>query len=1028
MAEKQDSTEKQRFKLRKDQVQPEALQLIPEALARKYNVVPLEVNRNGLKVIMADANDVLAIQALEMVSHMRIEPETASIEDVREAIDLSYRSVKIITKMNKEAEEWVKTMLQAQRAAQEKGNRADEESGKAIIQAQTIIQEKANQEAEEAEKARIQAEMMAEKARHEAEEARRQADMIAEKARQKLDEARKQSEIIAREKAKQEALAAQIAQERARREAEEAEKARILAEKIAQEKAKREAEEAEKARILAEKIAQEKAKREAEEAAKARILAEQIAQEKAKREAEEAEKARILAEKIAREKAKREAEEAEKAKREAEEAEKARIRAEKIAREKAKREAEEAEKAKREAEEAEKARILAEKIAREKAKREAEEAEKAKREAEEVEKARIRAEKIAQEKARREAEEAEKAKREAEEAEKAKREAEEAEKARIRAEAIAREKAKREAEEAEKARIQAEAIAREKAKKEALAAQIAQEKARREAEEAEKTRMRTETIAREKAKREAEEAEKARIQAEAIAREKAKHEGREKQHFKWRKDQVQPEALQLIPEALARKYNVVPLDVIGNVLRVVMADVNDIVAIEALETVSRMSIEPETAGIDEVREAIDLSYRSYDEIAKQIATISLPGWEETSIEDIRADSVADAPIAKALTVIIDGAIKSRASDIHIQPEEDNVRVRYRIDGTLHDTIGLPLATAVPLISRLKILAKMNIADRQRPQDGQLSVKPKDRPEIDIRVATIPIVHGEMAALRLLDKSKALMSLPQLGFLPESLAKYQEMLKVPYGMILCTGPTGAGKTTTLYASLNTLDRKGRNIITIEDPVEYRFKNVNQIQVNPKAGLTFANGLRSILRLDPNVLLVGEMRDAETAGIAINASLTGHLVLSTIHANDAIGVVARLLDLGIEPFLVASALIGVVAQRMARRVCRDCSRLVEAPLIEQAAYTKQTGEVRKEFLYGSGCKSCSKTGYQGRIGFYEILRISDVLRTMLLEGANASELKEQALKEGTVPLIRDGMLKVKAGITTPAEVLRNAYSVD
>src|SRR3990170_1587179 len=606
MAEKQDSTEKQRFKLRKDQVQPEALQLIPEALARKYNVVPLEVNRNGLKVIMADANDVLAIQALEMVSHMRIEPETASIEDVREAIDLSYRSVKIITKMNKEAEEWVKTMLQAQRAAQEKGNRADEESGKAIIQAQTIIQEKANREAEEAEKARIQAEMMAEKARHEAEEARRQADMIAEKARQKLDEARKQSEIIAREKAKQEALAAQIAQERARREAEEAEKARILAEKIAQEKAKREAEEAEKARILAEKIAREKAKREAEEA------------EKAKREAEEAEKARIRAEKIAQEKAKREAEEAEKA------------------------------------------RILAEKIAQE------------------------------------------------------------------------------------------------------------------------------------KAKREVEEAEKARIQAEAIAREKAKHEGREKQYFKWRKDQVQPEALQLIPEALARKYNVVPLDVIGNVLRVVMADVNDIVAIEALETVSRMRIEPETAAIDEVREAIDLSYRSYDEIAKQIATISLPGGEETSIEDIRADSVADAPIAKALTVIIDGAIKSRASDIHIQPEEDNVRVRYRIDGTLHDTIGLPLATAIPLISRLKILAKMNIADRQRPQDGQLSVKPKDRPEIDIRVATIPIVNGEMAALRILDKSKAVMTLPQLGFLPESLAKYQEMLKVPYGMILCTGPTGAGR--------------------------------------------------------------------------------------------------------------------------------------------------------------------------------------------------------------------------------------------
>ena len=507
-----------------------------------------------------------------------------------------------------------------------------------------------------------------------------------------------------------------------------------------------------------------------------------------------------------------------------------------------------------------------------------------------------------------------------------------------------------------------------------------------------------------------------------------KKESTERARFRLRKDQVQPEALQLIPESVARKYNVVPFEVRGNVLRVVMANVNDILAIEALETVSHMSIAPETASAEEVREAIDLSYRSYDEIAKQMATISLPGEEETSIEEITADSVADAPIVKALTVIIDGAIKAGASDIHIQPEEDNVRVRYRIDGTLQDTISLPLTASVQLISRLKIMAKMNIADRQRPQDGQITVKPKDRPEMDIRVATIPIIHGEMAALRLQDKSKAMLPLDQLGFLPESLAKYQEMLKVPYGMILCTGPTGSGKSTTLYASLNTLDRKGRNIITIEDPVEGHFKNINQIQVNSKAGLTFASGLRSILRLDPNVIMVGEMRDAETAEIAIQAALTGHLVLSTIHANDAVGVVARLIDLGIEPFLVASALIGVVAQRMGRRLCPDCSRLVEAPLVEQAAYKKEIGEERKEFLYGSGCKTCSNTGYKGRIAFREILRISDSLRTMLLKGANASELRTQALKEGLVPLVKDGMLKVQAGITTPAEVLRNAYTAD
>jgi type II secretory ATPase GspE/PulE/Tfp pilus assembly ATPase PilB-like protein len=255
-----------------------------------------------------------------------------------------------------------------------------------------------------------------------------------------------------------------------------------------------------------------------------------------------------------------------------------------------------------------------------------------------------------------------------------------------------------------------------------------------------------------------------------------------------------------------------------------------------------------------------------------------------------------------------------------------------------------------------------------------------------------------------------------------------MIKVPYGMILVTGPTGAGKTTTLYASLNSLDRKGRNILTIEDPVEYRFKNINQIQVNARAGLTFAAGLRSILRLDPDVILVGEIRDAETANIAVQSALTGHLVLSSIHANDAVGVISRLLDLEIEPFLIASALIGVVAQRMGRRICPGCAEMTEVSLVEQHAYTKETGEERARFLSGTGCKSCSDTGYQGRIGFFEIMRISDEIRTMILEGSNASQIKKRAIEEGMIPLIKDGMLKVKENITTPAEVLRNAYTTE
>lgn len=505
-----------------------------------------------------------------------------------------------------------------------------------------------------------------------------------------------------------------------------------------------------------------------------------------------------------------------------------------------------------------------------------------------------------------------------------------------------------------------------------------------------------------------------------------KQESTEEQRPKLRKHLIQPEALELVSEAMARRYNVMPLEIKGNVLQVAMANPNDIFALEALETRTQMRIEPEAASAEEVLQAIDFNYKSYEAIEKEISSISLPS--ETTGEQITPDTVADAPVAKAITLIVGEAVKARASDIHIQPEEDELRVRYRIDGTLHETLTLPFETSVPLISRIKILANMNIADHHRPQDGQFSVKSKDRPDIDIRVATIPTVHGEMAALRLLDKSKALMTLTQLGFLPENLETYQEMLKVPYGMILVTGPTGSGKTTTLYASLNSLDRKGRNIITIEDPVEYRFKNINQIQVNPRAGLTFASGLRSILRLDPDVILVGEIRDAETANIAIQSALTGHLVLSSIHANDAVGVVSRLLDLDVEPFLVASALIGVVAQRMGRRVCTDCAQLVKAPLLEETAYKKETDEERSEFLYGNGCKSCANTGYRGRIGFFEILRISDEIRVMVLNGASATELRAQAIKEGMTALIKDGMLKVKTDITNPAEVLRNAYSAD
>lgn len=491
------------------------------------------------------------------------------------------------------------------------------------------------------------------------------------------------------------------------------------------------------------------------------------------------------------------------------------------------------------------------------------------------------------------------------------------------------------------------------------------------------------------------------------------------------KKAIAPEVLKLVPESTARRFMAIPLSVRGNTLEMAMANSADIFALQILEHQSKMRVKPVVVEEKEIQEAIDFNYRGFGQIQEQLAGIpdNIAGGEEMDL----IAATADAPVANALHLIIDEAAKARASDIHIEPEEDRLRVRYRIDGVLQDTLSLPITIHPALTSRIKIMSDMNIADHIRPQDGQFTIEASGRP-IDVRVATCPTVHGEGTVLRLLDKTLAARELAGLGFLPETLEKYQEMLRVPFGMVVASGPTGSGKTTTLYASINQLDKVSRKIITIEDPVEYRFPNINQIQVNPKAGLTFASGLRSILRLDPDIILVGEIRDEETAKIAVQSALTGHLVFSSLHANDAVGVAYRLLDLGIEPFLVASALIGTVAQRMVRRVCPDCAHYVTVSKLEQVAYEKEIGEHREEFLYGSGCEPCAYSGYRGRIGMFEVLHMSDELRMMILRGASNVEFREQAIKEGMVPLIKDGMLKVKEGITTPSEVLRNAYSME
>jgi general secretion pathway protein E len=486
----------------------------------------------------------------------------------------------------------------------------------------------------------------------------------------------------------------------------------------------------------------------------------------------------------------------------------------------------------------------------------------------------------------------------------------------------------------------------------------------------------------------------------------------------------QPEAIQLIPEVVARKYNAIPLTISGKTMEVAIADPTNIFALEALAAQSRMRIKPVAATAQEIRDAIDFNYKGFSEIEKQISRISIP--DEETDDKLAIKAATETPLVQSLNLIIDEAVKARASDIHIEPEEDRVRIRYRIDGSLHDTMSLPPNIHRALISRIKILSQLNIADHFRPQDGQFSAEAKGRP-IDVRVATAPTVWGERATLRLLDKSLAALGLSELGMLPDTLAIYENMLKVPYGMILISGPTGAGKTTTLYASINSLDTHERNIITVEDPAEYRFKDINQIQVNPQAGITFASGLRSILRHDPDVVLVGEIRDAETANIAVQAALTGHMMLSSIHANDVAGVLSRLLDLKIEPFLIASSVIGVVAQRMVRRICPDCRRLIEAPAVEQMAYEREMGEEQTEFFYGTGCKSCAYTGYLGRTGIFEILRVSDKIGMMVVNRASSGEIRAEALKEGMTSMGKDGMRKVKEGVTTPAEVLRSAYII-
>ena len=476
-------------------------------------------------------------------------------------------------------------------------------------------------------------------------------------------------------------------------------------------------------------------------------------------------------------------------------------------------------------------------------------------------------------------------------------------------------------------------------------------------------------------------------------------------------------AVALISETVARRYRAIPIEFDGSTLVVAMADPSNVFALDDIRTITGYEVRAVVATVGDVDEAIG-RFSTLDESVEEIASEAAgAAGEEMDLAQVEA-AVEDAPIVKLVNLLIPQAITDRASDIHVEPTEKDLRIRYRIDGVLHEVMRSPKNIQNGLISRLKVMADINIAERRVPQDGRVSLSVGGR-SIDLRVATLPTVYGEKVVLRILDKSSVLLQLDDLGLIDRSFERYEQSFRKPYGAILVTGPTGSGKSTTLYATLNMINSPDRNIVTVEDPVEYRLAGINQIQVNPKAGLTFANSLRAILRSDPDVVLIGEVRDRETALIAVESAMTGHLVLTTLHTNDAASAISRLIEMGVEPYLVVSAVDCVVAQRLARKLCDRCKE----------AYTPTEAELEQTGLEGPvtlyrpvGCPSCGKTGYHGRLGLFEVMPMTEELEQLTVERGSAEDIRRKAIEQGMLTLRQDGMEKAKQGLTSLEEVFR------
>jgi type IV pilus assembly protein PilB len=492
---------------------------------------------------------------------------------------------------------------------------------------------------------------------------------------------------------------------------------------------------------------------------------------------------------------------------------------------------------------------------------------------------------------------------------------------------------------------------------------------------------------------------------------------------------LDPKLLKLIPAEVALRHLVIPLRRVGRTLTIAMADPGDIGIIDDLKFITRFDIEPVIAGEFTLRKVVEREYDVADDrmqdLLKQFDQESDIELLEEEEEDISVGAlqaqVEEAPVVKLINGILNDAVARGASDIHFECYEKDVRVRYRIDGVLQEIMRPPPKMKAALISRFKILADLNIAERRLPQDGRIKLRIGKR-VIDFRVSTLPTLFGEKIVLRILDKGNLSLELESFGMEQKAQTDFMQAIMNPYGMVLVTGPTGSGKTTTLYSALSKVNTNEVNIMTAEDPVEYNLQGINQVQVRPEIGMTFSAGLRAFLRQDPNIIMVGEIRDIDTGSIAIKAALTGHLVLSTLHTNDAPSTITRMIDMGIEPFNVASAVNLITAQRLVRRICSKCKEEVKYTADHLAAAHLEEEASEITFFRGRGCEDCGGSGYKGRQGLYEVMAMSPALRRMILQGASTADLREQAISEGMLTLRTDGLLKVKRGVTTLEEVLK------